>query len=293
MPGFNPLQPRDQIGRWTDQFKGSVPDYILKKIDANVSNREDMEQRIIDAKKNRKDSLGMYQDEDGNLTPERQALHDKIVEHFVSQGKLQTGHVYILGGPPANGKTSLEESGFLPYPTDQIVGVNPDKIKEMLPEYKFLMDRKKRYSAAFVHEESSLISKKIINRSLAERKDFIIDGIGDGGLDVLAGKLSRYKAAGNRVVGNYVSLDTDLSVKLAEARGKKSGRYVPRSYLLEMNREISNLVPKLMEGDLFDELTLWDTNINGQPRKVASKKGRSADVHDATLYKNFLDKAKK
>ncbi|MDD3744244.1 MAG: hypothetical protein PHX54_11525 [Lentimicrobiaceae bacterium] len=80
-------------------------------------------------------------------------------------------------------------------------------------------------------------------------------------------RVSKVKNAGNRIRADYVSLDTDLSIKLAVARVIKTGRTVPRQYIREMNRDVSNLIPELLRS-VIDELYLWDTNISGSPRLI-------------------------
>jgi hypothetical protein len=50
------------------------------------------------------------------------------------------------------------------------------------------------------------------------------------------------------------------------------------------------VLPQAIERNLFDELTLYDTNINGQPRRVLSVLDRKVTVHDRALWRDFLVK---
>lgn len=285
-------QPRDRTGRWTD---GSIPSHIRKKIDAAKPQEEKDEEELIrqiqEAEEKGLDSMQMHQDENGNFTPERQKLHDEIMNDVLNKGTSKTGQSWHLGGAPANGKSSLVDSGFIGNPAN-IVHVDPDAIKARLPEYQIMNQNRVVTAASFTHEESSYLSKRIMERGGNSGQDMLIDGVGDGGIDKIEAKIAQMKKAGLSTKAHYVTLDTDLSLKLADARGKKTGRYVPEAYTREMNRKISVLVPQLVERKSFDELNLWDTNISGKPRLILSQKQGVTTIHDQNLYDNFLKKAR-
>lgn len=231
----------------------------------------------------------------GEYTPERKALHQRIINDYLSSGKAESDTVYMLGGAPANGKSTVVDSGLLPHPKGGLV-IDPDKIKGMIPEYKTMLDSGNKdiikAAANFVHEESSLIGKEIQKRALQNNYGTIIDGVNDGSFDKVVKKIANIREmSGKPVRADYVSLDSDLSVKLATMRAEKTGREVPLSYIKDMNKEISKLVPRLIENNTFDELYLWDTNINGEPRLILRQIGGKLEIVDKTLYDRFLKKA--
>ena len=100
------------------------------------------------------------------------------------------------------------------------------------------------------------------------------------------------KSNGHRVSADYVTLDTDLSLKLADMRFKKTGRLVPPEYIKEVNQTIPRILPTAIKNGLFDDLRLWDTNINGVPRLVAEYKEGVFTILDKPLWKRFIDKGK-
>lgn len=105
-------------------------------------------------------------------------------------------------------------------------------------------------------------------------------------------KVDLYRKLSSKPIrADYVSLDTDLSIKLATIRAEKTGRDVPLSYIRKMNKEISVLVPKLIDNKVFDELYLWDTNINGKPRLILKQIKGKLEIKDKDLYRRFLNKA--
>lgn len=226
---------------------------------------------------------------DGSLTPERLALHDKIIQTFINRGSTAQGRNFMLGGAPANGKSTLVKSCLLPTPKG-ILEVDSDAIKLLLPEYKLMTKGGDLKAAAFAHEESSMLHLKIIKAAQEKNYDFLSDGVGDGGFDALARKIEGYRKGGRDIRADYVTLDTDLSVKLARKRAEQTLREVPLNYILSMNREISRLVPQIIDAGLFDEFFLWDTNKAGKPRLILSQVAGKLKIKNKSLYDRFLKK---
>ncbi len=272
---------------WMRDNNGYVDD--ARFVGLPFDTKDQVKVNINQALKQGKDSFEFYRAPNGDFTPARKQLHEDIIEEILSQGSTDTGFVYSLGGAPANGKSTLIESGLLDHPKG-VLKVDPDHVKSKLPEYKELVESKNPIAAAFAHEESSYISKQISQRALEKNFDLLNDGVGDGKFEELAKKIKRYNDAGKKVRADYVTLDTDLSLELAEVRAKKSGREPPKQFILDMNREIANLVPQLIKANTFDELYLWDTNLNSKPRLILSQVNGKLKVADWKLYNQFLKK---
>lgn len=247
-----------------------------------------VEENIKSARSQKLDTLGFH----GN-NPERQKLHKEIEDKIFSGEKTKNKVFYMTGGAPANGKSTYLESEFSAVPKKGIVEIDSDAIKGGLPEYNYLLKKKDRGAAAFVHEESSALSKKFVKRSISEGNDTLLDGVGDGGYEKLKSKIAGYKANGHKVNANYVTLDTELSVKIARARAKKTGRYVPISYVRAMNKEVSRIVPKALKDNLFDKFSLWDTNTQGKPREIIRHENGKTKVVNKELWNKFLAKGGK
>lgn len=233
----------------------------------------------------------------GIYNESRSRLHDDIVKAYLGNAKVKSDYVYMLGGAPANGKSTLVDSGLLPHPKGALV-IDPDKVKSMIPEYqKMITSGDKTLIAAaanFVHEESSLLGKRIQREAFNRGVATIVDGVNDGSFEKVAEKVSKIREmSGKRIRADYVSLDTDLSLKLAQLRAEKTGRVVPESYIRSCNSEISKIIPKAVKNAVFDELYLWDTNINGTPRLILKMIDGELSIESRKLYESFLDKAKK
>ncbi len=191
----------------------------------------------------------------------------------------------------------MVDSGALPHPKNILV-IDPDKVKGMIPEYKNMLQSGNKTliknAANFVHEESSYLGKIIQEKALKNNYGVVFDGVNDGSFEKVSKKVKLYKSLSNKPIrADYVSLDSDLSVKLATIRAEKTGREVPLPYIKKCNKEISVLVPKLIKNKTFDELYLWDTNINGKPRLILKQINGKLDIIDRQLYDDFLNKAKK
>lgn len=233
---------------------------------------------------------------EGVYRPDRAALHREIVKDYIGDSHAESDYVYMLGGAPANGKSTLVDSGLLPHPKDALV-IDPDKLKAKIPEYKAMLESGRKEliakAANFVHEESSLLGKSIQAEAYRKGIGVVLDGVNGGSLEKVSKKIDGIRvASGKKVRADYVTLDTDLSLKLAQARAKKTGRVVPEDFIKKSNRNIAELIPQLIDKNVFDELYLWDTNVNGTPRLILKMVNGKLEVMEPELYQNFLNKAK-
>lgn len=261
--------------------------FDFKNGDYTFHNRN---QIILDAKNAGIDTEKVFM-RDGVYTPERQILHDDIIQKFMSESKVRgTNQKYMLGGAPANGKSALVDSGFLPHPKG-ILTVDSDAIKGLIPEYQTMLANGDSAAAAFVHEESSYLAKRILAQAEKLGDDFVLDGVNDGSIEKLLKKIEGYKKGGSKIRADYVSLDTKLSKKLALDRYEKTGRYVPDEIVAGNNIEVSKLVPEILNRNAIDEFYLWDTNIKDKARLILKQIDGKFEMVDEKLYKRFLRKA--
>lgn len=237
------------------------------------------------------DTETMYS-EGGVWTAERTALHDRIIEEWFAGAKPTGGELkaQLIGGAPANGKSSWLESEY-----DQLEGaaktVDQDEIKKYLPEYKYLVGKHHKKAAAFAHEESSYLAKRISAIGVERKLNMVQDSVFDQGYESVMSKVSGLIKAGYHVKMDYTTLDPNLSLQLAEDRFNKTGRWVPRTYIRKTNKDITDTFIKLAHSGKINELNLWDTNIKGQaPRLVASATKGELKIVDQKLWNDFLKK---
>ncbi len=221
------------------------------------------------------------------FTPERQALHDKIVADAVSGVPTSADPTYyVMGGGPAAGKSTMLKDSKVSIPSkDKAVQVNPDDVKEKLPEWDRMQGDTNR--AAYTHEESSYIAKRIQAAAFETNRDVVADGTGDSSVSSMSNKIKKARDANYRVVGNYATVPTQVAIDRANARGARTGRYVPESVIRGTHAGVSDVLPKI--ASQFDEINLFDTT--GDLVLLASGKNGKFTVNDQDGYNAFLAKA--
>lgn len=238
------------------------------------------------------DSLGRFTRPDGTLTPERQRLHDRILRSEL-RGKRPAppgeAVVQVLGGGPASGKSvTLSKMGDVPDLT-----IDVDHIRTRLPEYPKMLARGDANAAAWNHEESSMLGKRVVAEAAARGISFVADGTGDSGIESLAKKVATYRKSGARVLASYVTVDVETAMQRMRARGDRTGRYVPESYLRQVHSDVSRTFEAAIERGLFDEFKLYDTSpVGGEPILVVSGRGKELTVHDAAAWERFRAKGR-
>jgi predicted ABC-type ATPase len=228
----------------------------------------------------------------GKLTPERQALHDRIIAKTLA-GTSRSAHptATFMGGGPASGKSEMLKM----RPAKGVI-IDPDAIKAQLPEYQSMLDAGDKSAAAYVHEESSAIAKKIVAEAVAGKRDFTLDGTGDGDYAKLAGKVEAARKSGYLTHGQYVTVHTDTAAERAAKRGARTGRVVPETFLRETHAGVSGAFRQAVEHDLFDSAELWDNNSRKELgaigiKLIGSKTGGGTfSVTDPVAWNQFLAK---
>lgn len=220
-----------------------------------------------------------------HFTPERQALHDKIIKDIVSGHKAQSNPAFVmLGGGPASGKTRAADAAAKEFP--DAIKIDPDDIKKKLPEYHTTEPLK---AAATVHEESSYLAKRVQAEALKTKAHVMLDAVGDSSSANVKGKIDQAHAAGYTAHARYVTVPTEIAQERAHARGIKSGRVVPPEVVKELHSGVSRVFPDVIKH--FDTASLHD-NSGTEFKKVLTKSsgGAPIEIHDAPAYHDFLRK---
>jgi len=236
-----------------------------------------------------KDTEQQFKTPDGKWTPERTALHDKIVAEY-KQGKTPVDNPvsYMMGGGTAAGKSSLLRSGQVDIPKNT-VKVDSDEIKAKLPEYQSMVAARDIKAAVFVHEESSYLSKRIAAESSREGYNVMLDGTGDSSIESLRSKIGILRGRGQEVVGVYATVPTDMAVARSVARAKKTGRYVPEAFTRGCHSSVSKVVPAAIRERLFDKVFVYNTSER-TPQKIFSSVGSRDIVHNQEGWDAFVAK---
>lgn len=282
----------------------SATDFIWNKNYAGMLGRDygkadtsDAMQEIADGKTN---SLAEYMDENGNLTPDRVALHKQIIDNYLvaKTPERGTATMTMMGGGPASGKSSVLKAGLYRLP-DKIhsVTIDPDDIKQYLPGYAE-MSKVDSGAASFYHEESSMIAKQLANTCFTENFDVTYDGTGDGSVNSVMKKLNGAKERGYQVNGVYVTIDIDEALtrnraryEHAKAKGE-SPRLVPDGYVINCHKRVTQI--SMDTSDQFDSIKLYDNNGKAGDIKLIATGGSGNKLSFVSgqekAFEKFLDK---
>lgn len=255
---------------------------------------QSVEQEYPPANHNGSDTLERHRMPDGSFTPQRKALHDKILGSILAKIPPSADKTFtLMGGGPASGKSSVINSGQVTLA--QAAHIDADAIKTQLPEYNAMQGAKDMRAASFVHEESSGVGKTAMSQAFSGGQNVLLDGTGNASLDSVKAKANAARQAGYKVNAEYVTCDVEEAVRRNVERAKKTGRLPPEGMLRHTHKSVSQILPQAIAEGVFDNVRLWDTqnhDANGQPSLVASGKGNQLTVHNQQLWDTFLAKGK-
>jgi len=227
-----------------------------------------------------------HPDEGGRPSDERStSVHEPIVHEAldkvapVAPGEQKIA-IMTMGGP-GSGKSAMMEG----VDKSAFVHVDPDAVREQLPEYREGIAASYRGSSAQTHEEVSYVSKQILARAIAEGKHVLIDGTGKNGPKFVQ-QIKDLKAAGYEVRVNMAHLTAAQALPRIEARAEKTGRDVPR----ELVKAAYDKIPKNFQevSKVADRFKVYDTSRRDSP--VVWSKGPAGEVHHD---RGFVERFKK
>jgi SPP1 gp7 family putative phage head morphogenesis protein len=222
------------------------------------------------------------------FSPERAALHDDIIARILDPHEGTDSPTFtMLGGGPASGKTTALGK-MAGEGAKGVAKIDPDEIKGMLPEYRTMVDAGDSRAAAFVHEESSYIAKRVQAAAFERRVSVLLDGTGDGSIAGLSAKIEAAKASGYQVRGYYATISVDEAIKRSTLRAARSGREVPIDKITITHANVSKVFPTAASS--MDEIFLYDTTTR-TPRVIAVAKGGILKVLDEDAFAAFMRKA--
>jgi predicted ABC-type ATPase len=215
---------------------------------------------------------GGFMQENGSYTPERQAIHKKIIDSFINAESIkkytpQNGEkptLTILGGRGGSGKSWFTKPNGI-IDTNKSLLLDSDKIKEALPGYE-------GWNAAHLHEESSHIAGLIDRRAAKLGMNVILDGTLKS-TDSIMNRVATFQGSHDYdLVGRYMYTSPETAASRAFSRfakdGKFNGRFVPPEVILSNTKNEQNfdmLSPKFKEWSLYD-------NNGTEPKLVSEHK---------------------
>lgn len=256
------------------------------------TNTKDAVDEINSGKTN---SLAAHMDKNGNLTPEREAVHKQIIDDLL-EGKVPVAGqatMTMLGGGPASGKSSVMNPDT--SKDKNAVTVDPDAIKAMLPGYAE-MAKQSSNAASFYHEESSALAKRFSEVAYKENYNVIYDGTADGSVNSVMKKVNGAKANGYRVEMKYVSIDTEEAVRRNQKRyddavaAGQTPRLPPVDMVIRTHTKCTDISVAVAKD--VDHIEIWDNNgARGQQKLVAvGGNGKGLVATDKAGFDRYLSK---
>ncbi len=196
--------------------------------------------------------------------PTRQEIHDQILKKVFEGWENKVNKhptCIVLGGRTASGKSKF--NGVV-YEEDTYLVLDPDRIKEMLPEYPGWNHD--------VHSEGTDIIEDIIQLAVERKVNVVLDGTMNGLYD-LERRMQYFSAAGYRMEAHYMFVPRRGAAKRALMRflDTPNGRYVPPEVVLSMKNGERNFD---IIKDYVDAWSFSDNNVSPQlPPKLVARKG--------------------
>jgi len=233
----------------------------------------------------------------GEYTIERKLLHNEIIESFL-KGQLQQEQepeAILLGGGSAAGKSSIGELVSKGYKLQKqnMIWIDPDKIKEKIPEYQGSMESEDiesmKQAAFLVHDESSDITMKLLKICMKRKLNFMYDGTMKN--EVKYKKLiQQLRQAGFSIKAIIVDVPIKVALERSNMRFKVTGRLVPEHIIEESHMKVATTFSKIK--DLIDCYTLYD-NTGKEPEVFAFKESKRVEeiIVDESRNDQFYEKS--
>lgn len=310
LPGFNKKVPKPAAPNPKAKDRdgdGLVQDGTTAERPAAVQQAAEAAKKVIDWKepmlgkrmigKPRSTKSALWDKKEQRFIRPRRKFHKRVVQDYLDRAGPSKpkgkGRIVFMGGGPASRKSSAIDAGLIKG-SKNLLTVDPDGLKNYIPEYRAWMEDGVASAAADVHEEAKHMSELVNHALVAGGHDFLLDTTGDGSYDKLKKRLEGLRRDGHKIEAHYMTNSIDTAMKLNEERFKETGRKVFPGDLLHMHRQVSQNVPKALEDGLFDEFHLYDSDdLSKDPIEIARKMpGGELEILDQDKWDAFIEKGK-
>jgi predicted ABC-type ATPase len=209
-----------------------------------------------------------------DYTPERKALHNKIIASILSPETIERARpkegekptFVVLGGRGGSGKSAFTNGTINEFDANKFLVMDPDAIKEALePPYE-------GWNANQVHEESSFIFDKIMKAAQEMGLNIVSDATLKS--DKIGVQLEEMSKQGYNIEGHYMFLPRQKAAQRACGRYLKDGpnnrgRLVPPEVILGNTKNEENF-DKLKK--YFSRYSAWNNDVKrGEPPQLIDR----------------------
>lgn len=266
---YNSAQPRAKDGKWTKGGGGGAPDAggggggHANRGATNPGGVDDDYDRHLgkvqevyndfgryEMMRDQYDTVYTHKDRDGNWTPERQALQQRILDEFDQRHRNvpTNGEVIVTGGLGGAGKTTILKMQAdrlgITFDGDNATShatVNPDDFKEIMFKHGMIPDVPgftPAEASTFVHNEAKELSDRATERLMARNANVIYDFTMSSQRSITT-RVEPFLAAGYKAKAVFVDVSVGHARDAAEGRHRRGfekfkegtdrfgGRFVP------------------------------------------------------------------
>lgn len=190
------------------------------------------------------------------------SVHIPIIEKYTKGIKSHENPVVtLMMGAPSSGKGTVRNSINNNYNFGDVT-VDPDDIKkvDLKKDYDKYQQENISTAASMVHEESSYLTKKIIDKLIDKKANFTIDKVFSE-YDALNRQIQQLVDKGYKVNIVYASLPKEIAYKRMLERGKKEGRYISESYFNKAHDNIVKTFDRIKNDSRLNSIRQYSTNV--------------------------------
>ena len=188
---------------------------------------------------------------------------------------------YVVGGPPASGKSMLRNDGksLIPRP-NEAAHIDSDEIKELIPEAIISHSMNNPDWASVVHDESRMINQTAVRVAMENNVDIVHDSLGQfiEGFDTL----ENAREQGYEIVAHYVVVPEDVMEERLNEREKIDPRRIPRHVAYAaLNNNLRRMVDV---AEFADEFYLYDGDSPDRKIIVRKLPNQAIEILDAKAF---------
>lgn len=286
---YDPEQPRDRDGKWTsgggdgagqESDSSDLAQKLLALHHSGEETMDDVWSRITPKERNAveiaerafQDAGGVptsvqFTGPDGKYTPEREALHNRILAEMFTKERVvaarpapgQPPTLTLTGGRPASGKTSTLKNELADVSKNSFY-ISADEIQEKLPGYNGTV-------AGLYNGEAQDIALRAEKVARAARLNITYDATLKSTKPAID-RVYDYKRDGYRVNGYFAHTSPVTSAVRSVKRFMATGRYIPPSVSFNSRtneKTFDTLRP------LLDKWAIYDNN--GDKSRLVARGG--------------------
>jgi len=211
--------------------------------------------------------------------PHRANLHLNIITDAVKNAKATapgtTPKALLVIGAPGSGRSALIDT------LQDFVSINPDRIKEKIPEYQEATKNRAKNAALIVHAESSLVAKQIQVHAVSNRMNLAIELTGEKP-EAIKAAMESLKKHGYEVGVALCHCPQKDHMRRTIAMSESTGRWLSEDFIKESHQQALDTFKKIRTG--CDRFRVIDTQNPQAPEVVWEKRPDGETVNSQSQF---------